>query len=185
MEAKKTDVIPWDYHGSANREDANNKHRLKIYRKFIGRNHLECYSLDIGQSNYIGRCLGVQDNTLPTNYNYDIGVKGTNYLAITCFEVINHVMNPLQFMEQIHSLLREGGICYLSAPKLWLVPWHHCKYNFVNYKPSKLKVLFEYAGFKAVRCETHNPWPWWFMFCGFRPFFRTLLNRIQVWELRR
>jgi len=184
MEITKVKIIPFDHNGEDNKINANTVHRLKVYRRFINA-ELPDRSLDIGQSNYIGRELNIKHNTHDTDFNYLISAPLRKYDAITCFEVLNHVMNPLQFMERIYHMLRKNGVCYLSHPKLWLIPWHHCKYNFVMYDPKRLMQLFEYAGFEIVRSETHNPWPWWFMFCGVRPFLRVIFNRIQIWELRR
>ena len=176
--------IPFNSDAHDNAIDLNTTHRLKVYRRFID-GKIGWDSLDIGQSNYIGRSLGAKENTLPCDFNNEILTEFKGYNTIYCFEVINHVMNPLNFMRQIHSLLYSGGTCYLSCPKLWLIPWHHCKHNFVNYAPERLKKLFEYAGFEVVRHETHNPWPLRFAFTGIRPFFRFLFNRIEVWELRK
>jgi SAM-dependent methyltransferase len=179
-------VIPWKYDGSDNLDNINNRHRLKVYRKFIGCPPKFINTFDVGLPNYISNGLNIAFCTHQScDFNYEIRGALREFHYVTCFEIINHVMNPLQLMEQIYDLLAPGGTCYISCPVLWLIPWDHCKYNFSNYKPKKLKVLFEYAGFETVRCEIHNPWPWWWMFYGFRPFLRTLLNRIQIWELRK
>jgi hypothetical protein len=180
------EVIPFKYHGSALRPDANNSNRLKIYREFMGVGTLaHVHSLDVSEPGYISEELRVGDNTLRCDFNYEVLAPSSRYEIVTCFEVLNHVMNPLQMMEQIWDLMALGGVCYLSAPKLWLIPWHHCKYNFVNYAPERLVPLFQYAGFEVIRHKTYNPWPWWFMFYGFRPIARVLFNRIELWELRK
>jgi len=175
--------IPFKYHGNSVDPDPNNCHRLKVYRQFIGNDFIPGKSLDIGEPGYVSNQLAVTDNTAMCDLNYNIHAPQYEYDVITCFEVLNHVMNPLMLMEKICKFLKPGGKIYLSVPKLWLISWHHCKHNFVMYDPRRLATLFEYAGFDVVRSETHNPWPWWLMFYGFRPMFRVLLNRIQLFEL--
>ena len=179
--------VPFKHHGvNATRSDANTRHRLKVYRKFMGLDSLRgIHSLDIGEPGYISRALEVDHNTMGGDFNYHLYHPGAGYEVVTCFEVLNHVMNPLFLMQRILDAMAPGGVCYLSVPKLWLISWHHCRYNFVMYDPKRLKVLFEYAGFEVVRSETRNPWPLYFVFYGFRPILRVLLNRIQVFELRR
>ncbi len=169
-----------------NQENLNTRHRLRCYQKFIGRERFGEYERvrDIGRPNYVGRGLGIRWNT---GHDLDKGLirNSAESDVICCFEVLNHIMNPLLLLEDCYRSLSPNGRLYLSVPKLWLVPWHHCHYDFVIYDPERLERLFRYVGFEVVRRETHNPWPWYFMFYGVRPFFRVLFHRISVWELRK
>lgn len=178
-------MIPFKYHGNSTDPDLNNCHRLKLYRKFIGLETIPSDSLDIGEPGYISRELEVFDNTIETDFNHEVKAPAPPYQTITCFEVINHICNPLQFMEQIRDLLRPGGVLYLSCPIVFLIPWHHCRFNFVMYGQDRLETMFEYAGFKVVRSKKCIPWPFRFVFLGIRPVFRFLFNRIVIWELRK
>jgi SAM-dependent methyltransferase len=178
-------TIPFSEHFTADLPAANNKHRLKIFRKFIGAHSLgNLHVLDIGRPNFISRELKVTDNTVG-DLNRGIKAPSNNYDAITCFEVLNHVMNALVLVQGMYDLLKPGGALYFSTPKLWLIPWYHGKENFVEYKVDRIKKLFEYAGFDVVRYECHNPWPPLFVFYGIRPPLRYLFNRFQLWEFKK
>lgn len=180
--------VPFANHCTASKPARNNKHRLKIFRRFIGWDKVPdgLSVLDIGASNYIGRELGIThftagdlNRTLRTT---KYGVE--EYDVITCFEVINHLFNHGVLIENIKKRLKKGGTLYLSTPLYWLVAWKHGRGNYVEMTKESIQKLFEYYGFTVIRYETHNPWFWWFMFWGWRPFWRTLFNRFQLWEMR-
>jgi SAM-dependent methyltransferase len=178
-------MIPFNHHASALPANLNNKNRLRLYRKFIGKHKLFGNSLDIGEPGYISTEIQVRHNTFTTDFNREVKAQRNDYEVITCFEVINHLFNPLQFLEQIRSLMSPNGVLYLSHPKLWLIAAHHCRFDFCDYEPSRFIQMCEYAGFKVVRHETRNPWPLRFMLTGFRPIARTLFNRIEIYEMRK
>ena len=174
--------IPFSNNCTASDPAVNNRHRLKQYRKFMGVGTLRhCMSLDIGRPNYISEELDVFDNT-HFDLNQRIVLWGYENEVVTCFEVIQHVMNPLSLLEGIHLNMKEGGKLYLSTPKQWLIPWYHGQENFVEYKPKNMRKMLEHAGFKVVRIETHNPWPFRFIFYGIRPIFRYIFNRYVIFE---
>ena len=152
--------------------------RLVDLRRFLGK--LPEKTLDIGQPNYAGRALGVMHNTLATDFNFVILAPEKDYDAVLCFEVIEHVMNPFDMLRAIRGFLRPGGKLYLSTPVMF--PWYQGPHHFTEYKVKNFRVMLEYAGFKILRSEITKPWPWWFMFWGFRPFFRVMFHRTQLYE---
>lgn len=174
-------TVPFSGHCTASLPAENNKHRLKIFMEFC---EIHGKTLDIGSSNYIGQGLGIGENT-HGDLNRGVQAHSSDYDVITCFEVLNHVMNPLLLVQECHRLLKPGGKLYLSTPLLWLIPWFHGPENFSEYKKSRVRALAEYAGFKVLRYEWHNPWPLRFAFYGIRPPFRYLFNRFQLWELEK
>ncbi len=83
--------------------------------------------------------------------------------VITCFEVIEHVHDPLYFVQGLRKLLAPGGIAIVSGlgvdgfdiQVLWeqskaISPPHHL--NFLSVKG--LEKLFLSAGFKKVEVQT-------------------------------
>jgi len=178
-------AIPFSGHFTADKDAINNKHRLKVYRKFIGLDTFEGRKvLDIGKASYISRQLEVTHNTVG-DLNKGIRAPSNNYDIITCMEVFQHVMNPLQLMQDCHGLLRPGGTLYMGTPLLWCIPWFHGRGNFTEYKKDRVQILMEYVGFVPVRYQWGNPWPFRFCFYGIRPPLRWLHNRFQLWEWKK
>jgi SAM-dependent methyltransferase len=176
-------VPPFSGHYTADKPAANNKHRLKRFRKFMGWDKVPegLRVLDVGASNFIGRELGITDFT-KGDLNRVFRSPKEEYDVITCFEVINHVMNHQLLLENIASRLKTGGKLYLSTPKLWLIAWPHGRGNYVEMKPRSMRLILEYCGFKILRYEVRNPWPFRFIFYGFRPPLRYIFNRYQLYE---
>jgi len=179
-------MIPFKHHDSALPANLNNTNRLRLYRNFMGLPNLSgTHSLDIGEPGYISECLEVEHNTLPCDFNREVLAPSSNYNVITNFEVINHLLNPLQFLEQCRNLLAPGGVMYLSHPRAYLIAMPHCRFDFIDFEVTRFQQMVEFAGFKVVRHETRNPWPFRFIFHGFRPIVRVIFNRIEIWELRK
>jgi SAM-dependent methyltransferase len=181
-------AIPFSGQFTADLDRPNNRHRLKVYRKFMGWDTVPegLEVLDIGKPSFISRAMEIKYNTVG-DLNRGITVRPTasQFDVITSFEVIAHLMNPLLHAQACYELLKPGGVMYLATPKQWLIPWYHGLGNFVEYKKDRMQTLLQYAGFTPVRYSEHSPWPWFFIFYGFRPPIRYLLNRFQLWELRK
>lgn len=93
----------------------------------------------------------------PTHYELE------SFDVITSFEVIEHINNPQIEVSHISSLLRKGGLFYLTTPnfnsllRYYLGP----KYNVIcwpehlsYYTPSTLNKLIKKHGFKKVFIQT-------------------------------
>jgi SAM-dependent methyltransferase len=160
--------IPFSGHYTADLRRPNNIHRLNIFRKFLGWETVpkDLRVLDIGASNFIGRGLGITDFT-SGDLNRTMRTPRQEYDVVTCFEVVNHLMNHQTLLENIGGKLKAGGKLYLSTPKLWLIPWPHGRSNYVELKPRSIQAALEHFGFRVLRYEVHNPWPLRFVLYGF------------------
>ncbi len=83
--------------------------------------------------------------------------------VITSFEVLEHINNPQEEINNFNQLLREGGVVYLTTPnfdslsRYWLkdkwsiieYPEHLCYYNSVT-----LNNLFKNSGFEKSTIQT-------------------------------
>jgi SAM-dependent methyltransferase len=78
----------------------------------------------------------------------------------TCFHVLEHMSEPLSFVQSIHDGLSRAGVCYISVPNPdsyrnrfhWDVlnlPPHHLN----HYRPDSLVALLRKAGFFNVCYE--------------------------------
>ena len=79
-------------------------------------------------------CIDISDKNVNTSelWKFDI---------VTCFHVLEHVMNTDQFMKNLISLLEDDGILVLEVPNLW-------------YWLARALLLFGYTPFQAV--ENHD-----------------------------
>ncbi len=144
------------------------------------------FSQEIGKvlSEKTGRELKVE-NTLECDFNDGILAPGSRYRTIMCFEVIEHVMNPLNVMRDIFRLLEPGGVVYISTPRMPLISIYSSTFHFTEYKESKIEILFRWAGFEVEKKKKFNVFPWWIPFTGFRPLWRFTFQRLVVFKLRK
>ena len=118
-----------------------------------------------------------------TNIDLDTDrIKG-EYDVITAFEIIEHLYNPLHFLEQIRKALIANGRLYLSTPLgkpffLW-APGH-----FHEIHRERLYSLFKRAQFRIIRQNTFRIHPAYFYLTGFRPLLRGIFEKVQIYELR-
>ena len=123
--------------------------------------------LDIGEPSVVSDCFknrcGLEIfNVNSTDFNYEIK-PSRKYDTVFCFEVLEHLMNPLFFMEEIRKkCLRKDGVVYLSTPVANRFGFYFNESeHFCEYRVDKLKVLFEYAGFKVEKEHKFRTIPFW------------------------
>lgn len=159
---------------------------IKRYRstiEFIGDHHLGAV-LDIGERNPLTEQLEDRYGITIENTTVDLDLvplSGT-YDTVFCFEVIEHLMNPLHLMLQIRGVLKESGRLFMSTPKhkphfLW------GKYHFTEYDEKRLLALVARAGFRIIRFEEFRTMPFWWHFLGIRPLIRAFYNKVLILEL--
>lgn len=87
-----------------------------------------------------------------------------SFRAVTLFEVLEHLIDPMANLRGIHTLLEPGGLLYLSTPNFdslsryalagrWRVITEEHLYLF---NPGTLITCLEAAGFHPVRVLTKN-----------------------------
>lgn len=178
--------VPFSRHCTASLPALNNRHRLRQIRGFVGLSGGLTFPswlkvLDVGSRNYIGFGLRVTDFT-EGDLNVEMRTRLTQYDVVTCFEVLNHVMNMGILLDNIRAKLKVGGKLYLSTPRLGLFAWMHGQENFTELKKRSLVRLLEYKGFRVLRYEVKRSYPFRFCFYGFRPPFKWLLHKYQIVE---
>lgn len=178
-------LVPFSAHGDASDENLNKGRRVKIVKDFIG-GEVIGKTLDIGSPNAFGQAIGIKDNTTG-DLNFGVSAPSKDYDLILFSEILEHLMNPLSVLIDCHRLLRSGGLCIVCTPK---ASWHtgffyQSPHHFTEYKPDRLRKLFEYAGFTVVKYQTINIWDKRFALYGVRPLLRVLFHRSQLWMLRK
>jgi SAM-dependent methyltransferase len=96
------------------------------------------------------------------------GDKNLLFDVVTLWDVLEHIRNPLDYLREMHQVIRPGGLIYISTPnglaKLWkgklyklfsididlcaeFMPWEHVFY----YSPRSLDYLLRLSGFKVLK----------------------------------
>jgi SAM-dependent methyltransferase len=94
------------------------------------------------------------------------------YDTILCFEVLEHLFNPLLFLEQLKKLLKKDGVIYLSTPYQCpqiLKAIHH----YHEIPTDRLMWLFDAANLKIIESgKLTIAGNWYNHISGLRPFMR-------------
>jgi SAM-dependent methyltransferase len=87
--------------------------------------------------------------------------------VITCFDVLEHLYEPLKVMTKVREWLKPGGVFYVQVPNIDSAEarvfgsyWHGLELprHLFHYSPASLKFLAESAGLREVSYETRrNP----------------------------
>ncbi len=117
-----------------------------------------------------------------TTVDLDVDTLVGRYDIVTCFEVIEHLFNPLHCLLQIKKVLASDGKLYLSTPRykphvIW-DPQH-----FHEMSSRSIGGLFDRAGLTILRRKVITNLPWWFYLTGVRPLLRGLFDRIWLFEI--
>src|SRR5210317_443007 len=145
--------------------------------------------LDIGEPNPLSRELGerlgvVIHNTVSDLDHFiftDIHIPFGKYRWATCFEVIEHLMNPRSFFENLYNITTTGATVFLSYPSRPKWMWNN-EEHFHEYDKLRFKYLLEKTGWKIVRKKPVyvRRWP-----TGIRPLLRNFIPQTTLYELRK
>lgn len=122
-------------------------------------------------------CTGIEPSTWAVNYvkeNYgldllhgtltdNIKIVRNDYDLVVSWDVLEHVRDPFQFINEANQVLRKGGIICIStldfnnwfpriAGKYW--PWLMDMHIFY-FSPDVLKQMFEKAGFELIHTDKY------------------------------
>jgi 2-polyprenyl-3-methyl-5-hydroxy-6-metoxy-1,4-benzoquinol methylase len=99
----------------------------------------------------------------------DIEERDGTFDLLTSFELVEHLYEPILFLEKINALLKKGGIFYFTTLNglgfdiqvLWersksISPPHHL--NFFN--PSSISLLLNRSGFEVIEVATPGKLDW-------------------------
>lgn len=119
----------------------------------------------------------------------DFGVKANGRIdrldAVFCFEVIEHLMNPLFAMNSLREYCDKNTKVFLSYPIRQHLFWWEGHFHEMD--RDRFLTVIESAGFEVVRYERHIVWDHpLFYLSGIRPFLRLTIGRRrgQFYELR-
>lgn len=111
-------------------------------------------------------------------WNYD-----KKFNTIFCFEILEHLFNPLLFLEQLKKLLESNeGTIYLSTPYRAHFLW--TKHHYHEIDDTRIKWLFDKAGLKIAESRKIRLFRGWkYHLRGIRPLLR-LHTFTRVYKLK-
>ena len=161
-----TNCVTYDY-------DAERRHRevIDIFASLLFKHPV----LDIGKRNLLTEKIEKEfyvkvDNT-EGDLDYEIIAPKKKYKVIICSHVIEHLMNPLLFLENAKKLLADNGRMIIAYPIRFIKYEKH----FHEIPEKDMRIMLDKAGFEVVRWETYktdHSFP-----LGIRPILRILFDK--------
>jgi SAM-dependent methyltransferase len=78
-------------------------------------------------------------------------VDDSEFNVVLCNQVLEHVFNPIEFMQEIYRVLMPNGKLIITVPFVW--DEHEQPFDYARYTSFGLKALLEENGFKIVTHE--------------------------------
>lgn len=146
------------------------ENRLSLLRCFL---KAKLRLLDVGCGHALwGRFLkdkgidyeGIEPNVKTSdlmihNSTFEEFSSSKKYNCLTLIDVLEHVHDPLSFLQKAHSLLEKDGLLYVQVPSVFgcKIPWGHeagLPFHFWHFEYKSLKILLDRAGFELLHYET-------------------------------
>jgi len=111
--------------------------------------------LDIAAPNDLTKQMAIEKNINIVNtisdLDYDIiPEKYYDFNYVTCFEVIEHLLNPRLFLDNLHKITTSDVILYLSYPSRPKFLWNN-KEHFHEYDRLRFNYLLKKTGWKVLK----------------------------------
>ncbi len=102
---------------------------------------------------YIGLELDSPENRQYKRANFfyngkDFPFEDNSFDSVISSQVLEHVFNPDEFIQEIYRVLKPGGRCLITVPFVW--EEHEKPYDFARYSSFGLRDLFTKHGFEVV-----------------------------------
>ena len=116
--------------------------------------------------------------------NFDMARFPGYWKTILCFEVLEHLYNPLYFLKQLKRSLLPNGVIYLSTP--YRLPFlYESAHHFHEIPNDRIQWLFDEAGLKVIKTgKARICGNWYQYFYGIRPIIRYLFFRKYFYSTR-
>jgi SAM-dependent methyltransferase len=85
---------------------------------------------------------------------HEIPVADGAYDAVLCTQVLEHVPNPQEVLDEIWRVLRPGGALYMTVPLAWEL--HELPFDFFRHTPHGLSTMLTNAGFEKLDIRARN-----------------------------
>lgn len=143
--------------------------------------------LDIGEPNKLSEQLAnelgvlVINTTSDLDYSIKTGMTSMLFDYVTCFEVIEHLLNPRMFFDNLRDVTSDDVVVHLSYPSrpMWA---NNIEEHFNEYTRERFEYLLKKTGWKIVREKSiyvrRKPF-------GIRPLLRNFIPHTRIYELRK
>jgi len=134
---------------------------------------------DIGKKNtkseLLKKYLDIEiDQVYADDFNFDTFQTAKKYDVVFCFEVLEHLQNPLWFLKQVKGLIKDDGIIYLSTPYRIEYLWSELHFHEMSHTRIQ-RWLLSPLGLKILRKKRMRYIKEYRQFLiGIRPIFRLL-----------
>lgn len=164
-------------------------HRFKKTLVFVKDKIKSKKVLDIGESNPLGyflkKALKLDLTNTTTDLDYSIDAVGF-YDTIFCFEIIEHLLNPRCFFDNLYKCTTKNVQVFLSYPARPKIFWNK-EIHFHEYDKRRFEYLLKVTNWEIVE---HGKIfmllkRWWMYLTGIRPFLRLFINFTQIYELKK
>lgn len=110
-------------------------------------------------SEYLGLEIDTPENCLKkqADFFYDghhMPFEDSSFDSIVCNEVLEHVFNPDDFLDETYRILKQGGVVLFTMPFVW--DEHEQPYDYARYSSFGIKFLLEKHGFEILQQEKTN-----------------------------
>ena len=85
--------------------------------------------------------------------SFEMSSESNKYEFVTCFEVIEHVQNPQELMQQLFRIVSPGGLVFVSCPNanmIWRPPLDQPPHHLSRITPKSLQLLSTDSGFEIL-----------------------------------
>lgn len=140
---------------------------------------------DIGIDNLksamIRKIHNIQVHQIGTGFDWNRSmIKADKFGTLTFYDSLEHLLNPLLFLDGVYKIIKPGGLLYICLPQRpsWLWTEHH----FHEIEDSRCKYLFKESGFKV---EYQTKISFWRLKFGVRPLIRYFYDKTTLYKLRK
>lgn len=166
----------------------NFTNRMQKTAKFMNEADVPKPIYDLGTKNPLREHLRkfFEIHEFPDNLDYDFDKLGEEKTigTICCFEILEHLFNPLFHLIEMKRAIRDDGRIYISVPFQYKYLWDFRHYHEID--NMRLGWLFDKAGLEVVRrirIPMRNQW--YKHIVGFRPIIRYFTSHTRLFELKK
>lgn len=155
--------------------------RIKQTIEFID-NPIQFPACDCGENNPMKLAINPEIVSID-KMDFDRDEFSGKWATIFCFEVLEHLYNPLFFLEGIKNSLIPSGVLYLSTPRQF-PQILKAKHHFHEIPTDRLMWLFKESGFSILNQDKITiAGNWYEHMHGIRPILR-YFQKTRIFKLR-